>query len=419
MAIVDDERPLFILAGNGPYDNRGCEAIVRGTTEILRRRYKNPKFICLSHFHNRKQYLQQQKNEKDVDILHIQSYPLNKKELLFNFWNPYYLRYFFEYITKSEKFKNSAYKNLIPYLKDATAVLAIGGDNYSIDYGLLPKIHTDLDDIVIENRKPILLWGASIGPFDAMPKYEEYMSMHLRKVTGIFSRESMTTDYLQKIGVSNNVYSVADPAFLMEPVKPRNIDDSFEFEHDAIGLNISPLMGRFVTSGNLEKWELLSSKIIIEIAKTTELPIYLIPHVSTPYSDDYRFMEKILRKKVKKTPISLIPPIYNAAETKWIISQMSIFAGSRTHATIAALSSNVVTLSLAYSIKARGINFDIFNHENFVLNPDQISPDRLVKKIDLLIDQKTDIQRLLYKKIPSIKDKSEKAGEYLFGMLSN
>ncbi len=35
------ENPTFILAGNGPYDNRGCEAIVRGTVKILRHYYKD------------------------------------------------------------------------------------------------------------------------------------------------------------------------------------------------------------------------------------------------------------------------------------------------------------------------------------------------------------------------------------------
>ena len=51
-----EEHPLFILAGNGPYENRGCEAIVRGTTKILRRYYQNPEFISVSDFQNEDQY---------------------------------------------------------------------------------------------------------------------------------------------------------------------------------------------------------------------------------------------------------------------------------------------------------------------------------------------------------------------------
>lgn len=31
--------PRFLLAGNSSYQNRGCEAIIRGTTAILRRSF--------------------------------------------------------------------------------------------------------------------------------------------------------------------------------------------------------------------------------------------------------------------------------------------------------------------------------------------------------------------------------------------
>ena len=48
--------PLFILAGNGSYGNRGCEAIVRGTTKIIRKYFKNPNFLCYSTFENSEQF---------------------------------------------------------------------------------------------------------------------------------------------------------------------------------------------------------------------------------------------------------------------------------------------------------------------------------------------------------------------------
>jgi len=41
---------LFILAGNGPYENRGCEAITRGTVKMLKEFYEDPSFVAISHF---------------------------------------------------------------------------------------------------------------------------------------------------------------------------------------------------------------------------------------------------------------------------------------------------------------------------------------------------------------------------------
>ena len=179
------------------------------------------------------------------------------------------------------------------------------------------------------------------------------MSSHLREVTGIFARESMTVEYLNRIGVVENVHPVADPAFLMDPVKPRN-DPGIDGE--AIGINLSPLMARYTTGGDIEAWAKMAAGIIAEVAERTDLPIYLIPHVTIPipHTDDHAFMQRVLSLiEDRKKDITLISPIYNAAETKWIIGRMAVFAGARTHATIAALSSGVPTLSFAYSIKAR------------------------------------------------------------------
>jgi colanic acid/amylovoran biosynthesis protein len=64
-----------------------------------------------------------------------------------------------------------------------------------------------------------------------------------------------------------------------------------------------------------------------------------------------------------KRRITRIPMNYNAAEIKWIIGQLTLFAGARAHPTIAALSSQIPTLSFAYSTKANGINRDIFKYE--------------------------------------------------------
>ncbi len=100
-------------------------------------------------------------------------------------------------------------------------------------------------------------------------------------------------------------------------------------------------------------------------------------------------------------------------ETKWIISRMSLLAGARTHATISALSSCVPTLSFGYSIKARGINRDIFEHEDYCLSPDQVTPDRVASKIKDMLLKKDPIITELNKKIPVVQKKAMHAGELL------
>ena len=407
---MSDDRPLFILAGNGPYDNRGCEAIVRGTTKILRADFKDPRCICLSHFQNDEQYQKQKAQEYDEDIKHLHSNRLSKKKIVQNFWKPSCLRYAYDHFRRPERIKYRVYEHMLPHLDDAAAVLSVGGDNYSLDYGV-PKAFTDLDDVVIEKGRPIAIWGASVGPFSAMPDYEIFMSEHLKKTTGIFARESATIDYLDSIGVRENVHAVADPAFLMDPVKPEGIDDDFLFDGDAIGLNFSPLMAKYATEGDLNAWVDRTASIIEKAAQTIEMSIYLIPHVTTQTSNDYNFMQQAFSLiKSNNKNIFIVPPKYNAAETKWIFSKMSIFAGARTHSTIAAISSGVPTLSFAYSIKAQGINQDIFGNTDFCLNSTELDAETISSHISSMLDDEIAIRGAIGKRIPEIQESALSAG---------
>jgi len=408
---MSEDRPLFILAGNAPYVNQGCEAITRGTVKILRNSFGSSKFVCTSHFQSEQQYQEQKRKETDGAITHTSYQYLNKKMLINNFWKPVMWKGVYQHITDRGSMYSWGYYEMLPYLKDASAVLSVGGDNYTLDYGI-PRLFTGLDDLVIAHKKPIVLWGASVGPFSAMPDYERYMSSHLKNITCIFARESATVQYLKSIGVTDNVYPVGDPAFLMDPVKPTGIDDEMPIEKNAMGLNLSPLMAKFVTGGNLDQWAKISASIIETMVMTFESPIYLIPHVTWNGSGDHSFMQRVVKETVniEKGKLVLVPPKYNAAETKWIISQMAVFTGARTHSTIAALSSYVPTLSLAYSIKAQGINKDIFGHMDYCLNPEDINAKAISDRIQVMLDRKAIVRKDLSEQIPKIQKVALDAG---------
>jgi len=410
---VSSERPLFILAGNGPYENRGCEAITRGTVRIIRECFQDPEFLCFSHFQSDEQYRQQSIIETDDDIAHLQSFRMNKKKAIRSFWRPKTWSYVYRSIFNPKMLKYDIYRDLFDYVDAASAVLSVGGDNYSLDYGM-PHSFTGLDDIVTERNKPMVIWGASVGPFDRIPDYEKYMSEHLHKISAIFARESATVDYLKSIGIVDNVYPSPDPAFLMEPEKPNGIDEDMPIDEESIGINLSPLMAKYVTGGDLEKWVSLAASIVRAVSQRSGMPIYLIPHVTTPSSNDHEFMMRMLFYLPELSDdLILVPPKFNAAETKWIIGQMSTFAGSRTHSTIAAISSGVPTLSFAYSLKARGINQDIFNHANYCLNPSELNPNTVSDQIINLVGDASAIRDDLKIKIPMIQQQALEAGKEL------
>ena len=61
----------------------------------------------------------------------------------------------------------------------------------------------------------------------------------------------------------------------------------------------------------------------------------------------------------------LVDTFMTPMEAKSFISGMNVFIGSRMHATIAAVSSGVVTIPLAYSMKFQGL-FELIEYKNVV-----------------------------------------------------
>ena len=400
-------RPLFILAGNGSYLNRGCEAIVRGTVDIIRMRFQNPRFLVCSYFLSDAALSAQRKNEFDKDITHVgmvppytggKSIPSRIKRRLLE--HIPFLR------------RRRTYRHILPELSEAQAVLSVGGDNYSLDYGT-PRMFTDLDDLILSKGKKLVIWGASVGPFHSRPDYETYMAAHLSNVTAIYARESYTRAYLAKIGVSSNVYDLADPAFIMKPVEPAQ-SPAFARLGETIGLNFSQLMGRYVCPGNEDRWLILAKEIVARIKNEFGLPILLLPHVceEDPNNNDYLFMKAIIQDSPLED-VSILNPDYSSQELKWIISKLRLFAGARTHATIAALSSCVPTISFSYSLKALGINQDVFSNLDYCLKPGELNPDRICAVFSSVLRDENEIREQLVSRMSEIYQTSERAGGFL------
>ncbi|MFH1718658.1 MAG: polysaccharide pyruvyl transferase family protein [Planctomycetota bacterium] len=411
---MNNGSPLFILAGNGPYENRGCEAIVRGTVRILRHHFGAPRFVVCSHYHDRDGVSKQQAQETDTDIVH---------ERIRHCYKRFDFLWFMTNVLKRTfpaGLKHMFYKDLKPHLSPAQAVLAVGGDNYSLDYSGRPIVCTALDDLVISRVKPLVIWGASVGPFACDPAYEKYIIEHFRKVH-IFARESLTVDYLNGRGLVENVYRVADPAFLLEPTEPAREKLDIPFHEGAIGVNISPLMARFAGVETLDGWTAKSASIVESIIRKTGRSIYLIPHVSGSKAShkDHAFLCKVAGLlNGKKAQVFVVPDSLDAAETKGVISKMDLFVGARTHSTIASLSSYVPTLSLGYSMKSRGINHDVYGHTNYCLHGENIRADIVTDKVSQMLSNRRSIIEQLKASIPRTRGNALNAGAILKRIMS-
>lgn len=312
------------------------------------------------------------------------------------------------------------------YLRDAAALLAVGGDNLSYDYGFLAALlfFSPLA-AAIRRQIPSVVWGASIGPFSSNPYWERRFAEVLRNVDLITVREPITQDYLHELGIRDNLRRVADPAFLL-PAEPVQLPAEIEqvLQAGAIGINLAPLMIRY-NRLPAQTWLCLARDMLVEVHRRTRLPLVLIPHVMMPPhifpdNDDYLFLVALRESLPPATrqEVHLYDARHDSCkQIKWVISRLRVFAGARTHATIAALSSGVPTFCISYSIKSRGLNLEIFGNEEWVAHVSQLTAGRLAERIQDLLAGEAAIRRHLQSFLPQYSERAWENGAYLQRLL--
>lgn len=408
----------FLLVGNASYANRGCEAIVRGTMEILRREFGDDITASAGIYGDPAEIRAQGDTEVDATVSNFALLPGARR------WTRAWVEEQFNRRLGTRFAGVQA--PLLPHLAGRCSALEIGGDNFSLDYGV-PGHFLTMDRFLKERGLPVILWGASVGPFDAEPEFAEEMFAHLRSLRAVFVRESLSREYLAGNGVTNNVHLMSDPGFVMPPSEPDPDALGFTVPDGAIGLNFSPLMAKFLIEADLPVWELkeehleawtsLCIQAVEALASETRRDIVLIPHVGStfPGIDDFRFLARVARrvKPSSKTRILSVPEGLDARELKAVIARCHVFAGARTHSTIAAISSAVPTLSLGYSLKAKGLNEDIFGKQDYCLDTASLTLEGFLERMMLLLDERDEVAAFLEDRLPSIKEGAFAAGKKL------
>lgn len=377
----------YFLFNHEGSKNHGCEAIVRGSMNIIENSDEKAEFVLSSN------------NPSDDEILNnitvkaAKTRALTKVEKLIAAVD---LK-----INNSETYAlQKMYSPIVSDAEDCDVCLSVGGDTYC--YGDNHGIQVLTRELKKRGKKTVL-WGASIGAEDLSERKLE----SLRDFDAIFTREPITYELLKANGANDNIYLFSDPAFCMERVEVEPID-GFTREN-TLGFNISPL----VASGDPRKKE-IAEDFLRFVFENTTMKVLLIPHVVEENNNDYDFMKPIFEKFEHTGRIAILPPDLEARQYKGYIAGTRFFVGARTHSTIAAYSSGVPTIALGYSVKARGIAKDIFGEEKYVLDIKAMTDyEELRDEFLKLLENENEIRRDLMKSIPLRMRSAMEAGEML------
>jgi len=374
---------LYMHTGSG---NHGCEAIVRSTSKIM----NGPEDIVLWS-------LTKSEDEKYDVTATIEDIVVSEQIERFSL---YYVEAFIR-----RKLMHDSKANMKVFLKKLfknNIAISIGGDNYCYEWSA--KQNIELNKEIRKHSKYSVLWGCSINP----EAINDEMKHDLEKYDLITAREAITYETLKAI--NPKTVKVADPAFLLD-LEEWILPEHF-IENNTVGISVSPLIMQYGTEENiiLKNYE----KLVCYIIENTDMNICFIPHVVWEYNNDMEPIQLLYDKFKESNRVSMVTD-GNCKQLKWLISKCRFFVGARTHATIAAYSTYVPTLVVGYSVKSRGIAFDLFgNDEKYVLPVQNLKAEEdLVNYFVWIKNQENVISARLKKVIPEYKSLAIKAGEYL------
>jgi len=389
----------FFFYGHSGSDNHGCEAIVRSTFSLIK---------------GKEAYLFVDSIEKEM------KYEVDKVCKLLPQAKGNNSRYSIRRILYSVIRRISGnvtfsvrnnYRNLFLNINKSDLAISIGGDNYC--YSQFISVLGILNKSLSSKGIKTVLWGCSVEP--ELLKNPEILA-DLKRYTMITARESITYQALLDAGVNGNIHLVPDTAFCLETQFPSLPIGSFQKK--TIGINVSKLVQKYekvkgITVKNIEN-------LIRYIIEITSFDIILIPHVVWAGDNDLEPLNELYRKFEDTGRIKIVDDS-NCMKLKGVISKCRMFIGARTHATIAAYSSCVPTLTLGYSVKSKGIAKDLFGtHENYVLPVNEFEDENdLIKAFDWLAHNEDGIRNHLLKIIPSFIEKARNEGELLERLLEN
>ncbi|AQZ51041.1 polysaccharide pyruvyl transferase family protein [Martelella mediterranea] len=375
----------IFFAGQQTLANRGCEALVVSTLEMLTEARPDTTFIIPS-------------TDIARDSAAMSKYGFNNYTFVpapeitpaIRVWNRL-MRYFpaLASVWVPEKMHWDA--ETLEQLLSSDRVLHIGGDTYSYDYSYAGLIsNTAQIERIARMGKHQEIWCATVGPFDSCPQLERRVLDKFRKLNRITVREIESRDYL----VSNGVPAVlvADPAFNLKP----QANDLYVPKpgQKRIVVNISPYIYRKTTAEAVEP----ALQTFVKKRIGEGYRIVLVSHVNTATSSDTAVIRNVFQDILDNENVDFVPEELTAAQFKGVVAGADFVVASRTHVTIAGFSSATPVLSIAYSAKAPRLNRFLFGHEAFLINAWDITTDDLEKTFQQVAGAQDEIRATLSEK---------------------
>ncbi|MBT8456081.1 MAG: polysaccharide pyruvyl transferase family protein [Alphaproteobacteria bacterium] len=232
-----------------------------------------------------------------------------------------------------------------------------GGDSFTDIYGtkrFLTVWGTKLRTILA--GKPLVLSPQTVGPFETAWARRLARGV-MNRAKFVVTRDAPSTQFVSDMGITARVLEATDVAMGLPYDLPTAREGSGPVR---VGLNVSGLLfnGGYTQSnqfGLKSDYASVIRQIIEGFLQMPEVELHLVGHVQSeaqPVEDDQRVSEELGREY---QGVVVAPVFASPTDAKSYIAGMDFFIGARMHAAIAAFSSGVPVVPMAYSRKFQGV----------------------------------------------------------------
>ncbi len=246
---------------------------------------------------------------------------------------------------------------LFSALRDCDLLLDISaGDSFADIYGTRRFVLNIVSKInVLVSGRTLILSPQTVGPFKRW--WARVLAvMTMSGARHVVTRDSMSSDYVRELGLSRKLVEATDVAFRL----PYDLPPPRDHGPVRVGLNISGLLfnGGYSRKNMFDlafDYAEFARALCKAFVSNPDCELHLIGHVNShgqEVEDDYRVTQKL----AEEFPGAIVAPRFaGPSAAKSYIAELDFFAGSRMHACIAAFSSGVPVMPVAYSRKFEGL----------------------------------------------------------------
>lgn len=247
--------------------------------------------------------------------------------------------------------------------------------------------------------RPLVVAPQTIGPF-TKGWSERLARITMNRSAIVATRDRMSTDCARKIGVRRPVIEASDVALRLPftPPAPRAAGGPVK-----VGLNISGLLmaGGYTRSnmfGLKSDYPRLIEMLTASFLARPGVELHLVPHVIVNDASSPEDDVSAARDLAARFPGAVLAPAFGTpSEAKSYIAGLDFFMGARMHACIAAFSTGVPVVPMAYSRKFAGL-FGTLGYDQTVDCTSESAEtihDRIMTAFDNRAALKTDVEAAL------------------------